>query len=300
MVDSATVTEGLDQATLDLIWEAQRNEITEYVVYTRLAKRLSDEHNRDVLERVGREELAHHDFLAGITGRRAAPRPLVIRWYLLLARLLGVTFALKLMESGERSAQVSYRQLGHVDGVTAIIHDEKEHERELLDLLHDGRLQYVGSIVLGLNDALVELTGALAGLTLALGETRVVAVVGLITGIAASLSMAASEYLSSKSEGASGSGKNPLTAASFTGLAYVLTVIVLILPFLLVANVYLALGLTLTAAVLIIALFTGYISVAQDLAFWPRFFEMALISLGVAAISFVLGWVVRLAFGLET
>jgi len=146
----------------------------------------------------------------------------------------------------------------------------------------------------------VELTGALAGLTLALAETRVVAVVGLITGIAASLSMAASEYLSSKSEGVTGSGKNPLTAASFTGLAYVLTVVVLILPFLLVANVYLGLGLTLTAAVLIIALFTGYISVAKELEFWPRFFEMALISLGVAAISFVLGWVVRLTFGLDT
>ncbi len=145
----------------------------------------------------------------------------------------------------------------------------------------------------------MELTGALAGLTLALAETRVVAVVGLITGIAASLSMAASEYLSSRSEGVSGSGKNPLTAASFTGLAYVLTVIILILPFLLVTNVYLALGLTLTAAVLIIALFTGYISVAKDLAFWPRFLEMALISLGVASISFVLGWVVRLVFGLK-
>ncbi len=123
--------------------------------------------------------------------------------------------------------------------------------------------------------------------------------VGLITGIAASLSMAASEYLSSKSEGVVGSAKNPLTAASFTGLAYVFTVVVLILPFLLVANVYLALGLTLTAAVLIIAVFTGYISVAKELAFWPRFFEMALISLGVAAVSFVLGWVVRLVFGLE-
>ncbi len=299
MVDSATVIEKLDQATLDLIWEAQRNEITEHVVYSRLAERMRDEHNREVLERVGWDELAHHDFFAGISGRRASPRMWVVRWYLLLARVLGVTFALKLMEGGERGAQVDYGRLAHIDGVATIIRDEEEHERQLLDMLHDGRLEYAGSIVLGLNDALVELTGALAGLTLALADTRVVAMVGLITGIAASLSMAASEYLSSKSEGVVGSAKNPLTAASFTGLAYVLTVIVLILPFLLVANVYLALGLTLTAAVLIIALFTGYISVAKELAFWPRFFEMALISLGVAAVSFILGWVVRLVFGLE-
>ena len=299
MVDSAAVDQTIDKATLDLIWEAQRSEITEYVIYIRLAAKVQSPHNREVLERVGQEELVHHDFLAGISGRRATPRPMTVWWYLFLARFLGVTFALKLMESGERTAQLGYERLGHIEGVAAIIHDEKEHERELLDLLKDERLEYAGSIVLGLSDALVELTGALAGLTLALADTRVVAMVGLITGLAASLSMAASEYLSSKSEEDSGSGKNPIKAAAFTGLAYVFTVIILILPFLLVANVYLALGLTLSAAVVIIALFTGYISVAKDLDFWPRFFEMALISLGVATISFALGWVVRLVFGID-
>ena len=65
MVDSATVTKGLDHATLDLIWEAQRNEITEHVVYMRLAERVRDQHNRQVLERIGRDELVHHDFFAG-------------------------------------------------------------------------------------------------------------------------------------------------------------------------------------------------------------------------------------------
>ena len=60
--------------------------------------------------------------------------------------------------------------------------------------------RYTGSIVLGLNDALVELTGALAGLTLALQDTKLIALTGSITGIAAALSMGASEYLSTKSE----------------------------------------------------------------------------------------------------
>ncbi len=288
-----------DRATLDVIFDAQRTEITEHMIYTRLAARGGNEKNRAVLVKVGREERAHHDFLAGISGRAAKPRPLVVWWYLFLARFLGVTFALKLMERGERTAQIGYERLSHVDGVTAIIDDEKEHEAALLDLLEDERLEYAGSVVLGLSDALVELTGALAGLTLALAQTRVVAMVGLITGLAASLSMAASEYLSSKSEHDSGSGKSPLKAAVFTGLAYVFTVVVLILPFLLVGDVYIALGLTLAAAIAIIALFTGYISVAKDVAYWPRFLEMALISLGVAVISFALGWMVRRAFGVD-
>ena len=55
-------------------------------------------------------------------------------------------------------------------------------------------------MVLGLNDALVEFTGALAGYTFALQNTLLVAMTGLITGVAASLSMATSEYLSTKSE----------------------------------------------------------------------------------------------------
>ena len=68
-------------------------------------------------------------------------------------------------------------------------------------MIREKQLDYVGSIVLGLNDALVELTGALAGLTLALQNTRLIAIAGLITAIAASFSMAASEYLSNKSDG---------------------------------------------------------------------------------------------------
>jgi len=291
--------QNFDQATLDVIYEAQRTEITEQTIYTRLAAKVGNEKNRAVLERVGREERGHYDFLAGISGRSAKPKQLIVWWYLFLARFLGVTFALKLMERGEQTAQIGYERLNHVDGVAAIIEDEKEHEVELLDLLKDERLEYAGSIVLGLSDALVELTGALAGLTLALAETRVVAMVGLITGLAASLSMAASEYLSSKSEHDSVPGKSPLKAAVFTGLAYVFTVFVLIMPYLLIDDVYIALGLTLSAAVAIIALFTGYISVAKDVAFWPRFLEMALISLGVAAISFALGWMVRQVFGIE-
>ena len=53
-----------------------------------------------------------------------------------------------------------------------IAEDEERHEQKLLAILDEERLQYVGSMVLGLNDALVELTGTLAGLTLALQNTK--------------------------------------------------------------------------------------------------------------------------------
>ena len=109
--------------------------------------------------------------------------------------------------------------------------------------------------------------------------------------------MAASEYLSTKAE--EGEEKSPVKAALYTGVAYLLTVILLILPYLLLTNVFLALGLTILAALVIIFSFAYYTSVAQDLPLWRRFGEMAGLSLGVAAVSFGIGYVVRLVFGVE-
>jgi VIT1/CCC1 family predicted Fe2+/Mn2+ transporter len=48
-----------------------------------------------------------------------------------------------------------------------------------------------------------------------------IALSGLITGISASVSMAASEYLSTRSEQ---TDKDPLRAAIYTGLTYIITV----------------------------------------------------------------------------
>ena len=70
------------------------------------------------------------------------------------------------MEKGEEEAQVTYKKIAHeVPEAKSIIKDEDEHEAKLIALINEERLKYIGSIVLGLNDALVELTGVLAGLT---------------------------------------------------------------------------------------------------------------------------------------
>ncbi len=173
---------------------------------------------------------------------------------------------------------------------------EEEHERQLINLIDEERLEYAGSMVLGLNDALVELTGALAGLTLALQYVHIIAMAGLITGIAASLSMAASEYLSTKTEKGS---KNPLKAAVYTGFAYILAVVFLIFFYLFFENAHLCLGLTILNAVILVLIFTFYISVAKDLSFRRRFLEMASITLGIAALTFVIGLLVRTFLNLE-
>jgi VIT1/CCC1 family predicted Fe2+/Mn2+ transporter len=194
------------------------------------------------------------------------------------------------MEKNEGTASKHYKGLiRDFPEVLPLIDEEAVHEQQLLAMLDEERLRYAGSIVLGLNDALVELTGALAGFTLALGETRIISLAGLVTGISAAFSMGASGYLSCKADG----DPRAVKSAFYTGGAYLITVIILIMPFLLAEDKFAALGITLALAVLIIFFFNYYLSTARDLNFMRRFGEMALISLGVAALSFGVGWVLK-------
>ena len=275
----------------------QRNEITEHQIYTRLARRISSSENSTILKKIAHEELQHYRVWKSYTGRDVSPDRLKIWFYCVISMVFGYTFGVKLMERGEDNAKDNYAQLtGVIDEAEDILHEENEHEEALIQLLDEERLQYTGSMVLGLNDALVELTGALAGFTLALQDTRLIALTGSITGIAAALSMAASEYLSTKAEE---TDKNPLKASAYTGAAYIVTVLVLIMPYLIFSNYYICLGFTLSAAVLIIAFFNYYISVAKDLPFKSRFLEMAGLSICVAGISFFIGFLMRTILGVD-
>lgn len=275
----------------------QRVELTEHHIYAKLAKTIKSPENRQILEKIAADELHHAHLWQKYTGRELKPRKLTVWFYYLVSRLFGFTFGVKLMELGEKKAQKNYSELiGVVPEIERWIQDEDAHEEALIGMLDEERLRYAGSVVLGLNDALVELTGALAGFTLAMQNTRLIALSGLITGIAASLSMAASEYLSTRSEETQ---KQPMRAAIYTGVAYVITVALLILPYLLLNNYILDLVIALATAVLIIAVFNYYISIAKDEPFHKRFWEMALISLGVAAISFGIGYLIRVWLGVN-
>ena len=179
----------------------QRNEITESIVYERLASIEKNESNRNVLKQISQEEKAHYLVLKNYTGVDVAPDRRRIAKYYWLARILGITFAIKLMEAGEDTAPTNYAQYNGCPDLRRRAKEEEVHETRLIGLVNEERLEYMGSVVLGLNDALVEFTGALAGFTLALSEPKLIALTGSITGIAAALSMASSEYLSTKSEG---------------------------------------------------------------------------------------------------
>lgn len=139
------------------------------------------------------------------------------------------------------------------------------------------------------------LISRILGFTFALQNTKLIALSGLIVGISATFSMASSEFLSAKSEDRNDAFKS----CTYTGIAYLLTVVALIAPYLLLSQPLVALATMIRIIILIIAGFTYYTSVAQNLKFGTRFLEMAGISIGVAVISFVVGILAKQLLGVD-
>ena len=288
----------LSKKAREIILKMQQGELTESVIYAEIAKFAKGEENKKTLLRLAEEEKAHYEIWKKYTGATMKPQKGKIAKYKFLARVFGFTFAVKLMENGEENAQKEYAILeAEVEESKEIRAQEEEHEAALLNMLDEERLQYIGSMVLGMNDALVELTGSLAGFTFAMQNTRLVAISGLIVGISATFSMASSEFLAAKNEGRSDAFKSCL----YTGVAYLITVALLILPYLLLDSTryMVALFSMIAVVILIIAGFTYYISVAKGERFRPRFLEMSLISVGVAVLSFAVGILAKKFLGVD-
>ncbi len=280
----------------DKLLIAQRNETTENKIYDYLSRSTRDPKNKKVLKDTSNEELGHYNIFKKYTGKDIKPNKLKILKFILLAKLFGLTFAVKLMENGEKGAQKNYEKILKISEARRIINEENGHEKRLIGMINEERMNYVSSIVLGLNDALVELTSSLAGLTLAIQNSILIGITGFIIGFAASLSMAASGYLQAKEERGV---KNPKKALMYTGAAYILTVLALITPYFIFNNIFVCLTIMLGIAIIIILAFTYYTSVARDENFRKKSSGMIFISMGIAGLTFFIGFIVRVLFNIQ-
>jgi VIT1/CCC1 family predicted Fe2+/Mn2+ transporter len=292
------MSKNLGPAILKRLLQFQRDEITGNVLYQYIADKQKDEDNKRILQEIANAEHHHYETWKEYTGRDIKPRFFKILVFKIMSFLLGYTFTIKYMDKTEAIGIKGLNAIeAEVPEARAILADEEEHENRLAELLDEERLHYVGAMVLGLNDALVELTGTIAGLTFALGSTRLVALSGIITGVSATLSMAASNYLAERANG----NDKALKSSVYTGVAYLITVVLMVMPYLLLPNsMYIAaFAIMLGVVILIILMFNYYISVAQGLPFFKRFGEMAAISLGVAFISFIIGLIAKRLIGID-
>lgn len=153
---------------------------------------------------------------------------------------------------------------------------------------------FFSNVVLGFNDALIELTGALVGFSFALREPKIIAVAGLVTGVSASLSMAASAYQQARHE----DGRNPLKAALFTGISYFIIALLLVLPFVLTDNIAAALGIMGVLTILLLAAISYYSALLLERRYIVQLGEMCVFSLGVATVTFVIGRMLGAVIGI--
>lgn len=277
------------------------HELTDHLVYGRLALAERDAANRELLEKLAAQEKAHCAFWTELApaGKKPEPDSLSLSLTPVLRRVMGVTFTIKLLERHEKETISLYEKTlaplmppSHSERFAAIIDEERNHARELVGRIKDRRVEYVGFIALGLSDAIVELTGVNAGFLGATGSTRAAGLSSLIVGFAAAISMASAAYMQAKQneQGAA------LSASAATGATYLLAVILLALPYFLLSGMVPAFLASTGVGMLLLGALTFYSAVVFERGFLREFAEAAVLMLGTAGATYALGAVISRFF----
>jgi VIT1/CCC1 family predicted Fe2+/Mn2+ transporter len=274
----------------------------DYRIYEELERTENNPEFKSVLKKLIEHELEDFEFWKNLALKKDFKISSFDLWkYRLMRRFLGLTFTARYLEHHEQDMISRYTEYAKTvdedlrQKINQIIEHERLHESELISQIKEDKVEFMSSIILGLNDGLIELTGALVGFSFALQSATTVALVGTITGLAASLSMSASAYLQAQYE----DGKDAYKAAFYTGIAYLIVVILLITPFIFLGNIYLSLVIMGVVVTLIISAVSFYTSVVFERNFWGQLRQMLLLSIGVAIITFTLGSVLKNITGLE-
>ncbi len=278
------------------------DEFRDYLVYSTLARVEWHRERREVLHKLATQEFSHFQFWSKFVN----VKPSVWFWfyaYLLafLRLFMGVTFVVKLLERGEEKTIERYKTLERflqgeeLEQLRGIVADEESHESTLVAELDETLVKYMSALVLGLADAIVEITAAHAGALGSTNSTIVAGVVGLIVGIGASISMASASFLQTKHE----VGKSPTIAALVTGVGYMAAVALMSLPYFITHEIYLAFAASITVAIFLAFVLTFQASVYAGRDFKFEFLQTTALLLGTAALTYLVGKWLGAVFGIE-
>jgi VIT1/CCC1 family predicted Fe2+/Mn2+ transporter len=277
------------------------DEYTDSQIYERLSRRTKNASFAEGLRELAAAENRHYEFW-----HKYAPESkpevskLKIYWILFLKTIFGVTFTVRYLERHEGDVINAYKSVRHMipegdmKAFDEMLADEEGHESTLSKRIEGSTIRYISFIVLGLADALVEVTGIHAGSLGIYNKTELAGLAGIIAGAAASLAMASAAYAQAK-QGFQGSAK---ASAVYTGISYFVTAVILATPYFLTGNMVNALASSLTLAVVIITFTTYYSSVISNKPFMRDFLEILGIMFGVTAALYVFGFIIRLTTGI--
>lgn len=276
------------------------DEWSDYTLYDRLSKTVKpDSPFADVLKTLSATELGHYEFWRKyVPEEKPRLARLKLYWVLFLRRFFGLTFATRYLDRHEANVVVEYKGLAPLipepdrAAFDSMVADEKEHEKAFAMKVESSAVQYISFVVLGLADALVEISGIHAGWLGLFEKTEIAGLAGVIAGGAASLAMASAAFAQAK-QGFHGSARR---SAIYTGVFYFITAVILATPYFLTASMLLALFSSLTLAVAILAVTTWYSIVIQQRPFLKDFLEILAILFGATIVVFALGAFVSAEF----
>lgn len=280
-----------------------QDELIDSSVYEALAKQEKDPKKKEILEMMSREERMHYEFWRKLLGSECKVEGLKgkVLQMMLIRKLFGLTFTSLLLERHEKEVVEAYKKIEKRfsppdnEILKKIIEDEEKHEKETIAGIDERIVKYMSFIILGLADAIVEINGVHAGFLGVTESTIVTGIAGLVVGLSAAISMASAAYLQAKHE----AGKSPRTSALMTGVAYILAVVALALPYFLIRHMLTAFGISVTLGIIMIAGFTYYASVLQEKSFAREFLESTALMMGTAFASYIFGDILGTFFGIR-
>ncbi len=285
----------------DVARRSCRDEYTDYTVYLALSRFEKNEKFKEALKGLGEMEHAHFEFW-----KKYAPdtRPRVSRlrvYFIELLRiLLGLTFTMKFLERHEDAVIRRYKQVeGSIPAedrarFDTMVADEEQHENYLMGGIGEDRVKYMSFIVLGLADAVVEIAGIHAGSLGIYRRTELAGLAGIVAGMAASIAMASAAYAQAQ-QGFAGSASK---SAVYTGVSYLITAVLLALPYFLTGAQLAALVASLAVGMVLVALITYYDTVVSGRAFKRQFLELGGIILGATGALYLVGTLIGSLLGL--
>lgn len=277
------------------------DEFQDYKVYERLSKSVGGTFS-ETLSQLAAMEKRHMEFWQRyVPEERPKARRLSLYWIAFLRNVLGITFVTRYLDRHETKVIHQYRAAAALipqedkAAFDQVIADEELHERELGKSVETAAVQYISFIVLGLADALVEITGIHAGSLGIYSSTKIAGLAGVIAGGAASLAMSSAAFAQAKQ----GFGGSARMSAIYTGVSYFVTAVTLASPYFLTKNMLEAISVSLTLAVIILALSTYYSSIISEKPFTRDFLEIALFMFGVTVALYLGGTAIGIATGVK-
>lgn len=361
----------MNQTLLETAKGFYYDEVDDYYTYTTLAEHEKDPRLREAVHKIAGMERRHSEFWKHFVEARgervpgAGPNRLRLMLLRLLQRFVNPVLIVSALELGEAAAFQRYHTFfretqledDERSALKRVILDELEHERFFKRESRGLGVENVRDFVLGMNDGLVELLGAVTGLSAVyVASPLIVGVSGIVVGIAGALSMGIGAFISVRSQRQVNAGRqqrmevlfdvapdralteyrdrlmdsgvpadsaaevaskvgesrdaasrllleetaeNEVRSGLFTGFAYLFGVLFPVLPYFFAQNALTALAGSVILAGLALAVVGATVSLLSGIPVRRKVMEMLVLGLGAAVVSYAVGTIVQMLFGIE-